>query len=206
MSFLENEDSMSQLVISESAFSCLLHAIAQSPIGNLKLNAHKMNLLFGRDDLVFGTKSIEPLLPLFAEKLGENVTLECHLHMKDPVAHFSEAGMEVEYTLGMEWYRHLNGSQTEMTELMYDEVSMISSLDMETENDILFVDLITHKMDMSSKFGQRVMPIRDRMGLTENEYREFLSTFSLSLNWIKDWLNDNYFKNGIFFPYNMSEF
>jgi hypothetical protein len=26
------------------------------------------------------------------------------------------------------------------------------------------------------------------------------------LEFIKDWLNENYFKPGIFFPYNMSEF
>ena len=83
---------------------------------------------------------------------------------------------------------------------------MITTLDMDTENDIMFINLLSHKLDLSSKFGQKSSAMRNEMGLSENEYREFLSTFSLSLNWMKDWLNDNYFKSGIYFPWNISEF
>lgn len=203
MYFREGEETMSQLVISESAFSCMMHAFSQSPIGLIKLNAQYMNTLFKRDDLAFGTKSIEPVLPIFAEKLGENVTLELHYHMKDVVTHFSEAGAELEYTLCMRWFKHANET---LHEVLYDEVNMLTSMDMDTENDIVYITLLTHKMDLSHRFNQRSQPIRNNMHLTENEYREFLSTFSLSLNWMKDWLNENYFRDGIFFPYNMSEF
>jgi hypothetical protein len=107
--------------------------------------------------------------------------------------------MIVEYTLCMEW---LDSKK----ELMYDEVKMISSMDMTAENDILYIKLLNHKLDIDSKFGQRSQPIRNSMDLTENEYREFLSTFGFTMNYIKKWLNDVYFRDGVLFPYNMSEF
>jgi len=43
------------------------------------------------------------------------------------------------------------------------------------------------------------------MGLTENEYREFLSTFGFSLNYLKKYLNDVVFRGGIKFPFNIEE-
>ena len=83
---------------------------------------------------------------------------------------------------------------------------MITTLEMDTENDIMFINLLSHKLDLSSKYGTKSSAIEDKMGLSENEYREFLSTFSLSLNWMKNWLNENYFKQGVYFPWNISEF
>lgn len=53
---------------------------------------------------------------------------------------------------------------------------MILSMDMTAEDDILFIKLLNFKLDIDSRFGQRSAPIRDGMSLTENEYREFLST------------------------------
>ena len=46
----------------------------------------------------------------------------------------------------------------------------------------------------------------NNMDLTENDYREFLSTFGFTMNYLKKWLNDVYFRDGLFFPYNVSEF
>ena len=44
------------------------------------------------------------------------------------------------------------------------------------------------------------------MELTENEYREFLSTYGFCMNFIKKWMNDVYLREGIYFPYNVEEF
>jgi len=44
------------------------------------------------------------------------------------------------------------------------------------------------------------------MDVTENEYREFLSTYGFTMNYIKKWMNDVYFRDGIPFPYNINEF
>ena len=89
---------------------------------------------------------------------------------------------------------------------MYDEHKMISSMDMTATDDIVFIKLLNHKLDIDSKFGQRSQPIMNNMELTENEYREYLSTFGFTMNYIKKYLNDVYFRDGIFFPYNVSEF
>ena len=47
--------------------------------------------------------------------------------------------------------------------------------------------------------------MRNGMNLTPNEYREFLSTFGFTNNYMKKWMNDVVFRNGVRFPYNMSE-
>jgi len=43
------------------------------------------------------------------------------------------------------------------------------------------------------------------MQLTSNEYREFISSFGFYMNYMKKWLNNVYFKNGLTFPYNPQE-
>ena len=123
--------------------------------------------------------------------------------MRDVSTIFSNQGIELSYTLCMRWF---NKTGEVLHEIMYDEVQMITALDMDTENDIMYIDLLTHKLDLSSKYGQKSKPERNHMQLTENEYREFLSTLSLTLDWMKVWLNENYFNQGVFFPWNISEF
>ena len=202
MDFMESE-TFSQLVITESAFSCMVNAISQSPMGLITLNTEKMNALFFRNDLVFDTKTLEPIIPIFYEKLNKTSEMEVKFHMREVSTHFSNEGIEFKYTLCMSWNTHGYGGARH---LLYDEVKMITTLDMDTENDIMFINLLSHKLDLSSKFGTKSSAIEDEIGLSENEYREFLSTFSLSLDWMKDWLNENYFKAGVYFPWNISEF
>jgi hypothetical protein len=43
------DDSFSQIVVSESAASCILNQISRSKIGTLDLNEERMNTLFGVD-------------------------------------------------------------------------------------------------------------------------------------------------------------
>jgi hypothetical protein len=157
--------------------------------------------MFETDNIKFDSSFIAPQIPLFEEKLGENVTLALDMHMKDVKVLFGQfdTDMIFEYTLCMTWF---GGGK----EQMYDEHKMISSMDMTATDDIVFIKLLNHKLDIDSKFGQRSQPIMNNMELTENEYREYLSTFGFTMNYIKKYLNDVYFRDGIFFPYNVSEF
>jgi hypothetical protein len=86
----------------------------------------------------------------------------------------------------MSWKMDLLGSK----EFLYDEVKMISSLDMKIKDDLMFIHLLNHKLNVDSKFGVKSSPIRNTLDITENEYREFLSTFGFSMNFMKKWLND----------------
>ena len=201
MSFL-NSDTFSQLVITESAFACMMNQFSQSPIGQLHLDTNSMKEMFSIDDLNFTSTYIAPQIPLFEEKLGANESLVMNLHMKDVDVVFGQfdTDMIFEYTICMSWFDR-NG-----THLIYDELKIISSMDMTVDNDIMYIKLLNHKLDIDSKFGQRSAPVMNNMELTENEYREFLSTFGFTMNYLKKWLNDVYFRDGLFFPYNVSEF
>ena len=148
-------DTFSQIVITESAFSCMINSFSQSPIGQIHLNTHTMNKLFGTNDISFNSTHIASQIPLFEEKLGANKTLSLDLHMKDVKVLLGQfdTDMIFEYTLCMSWFdsKHL--------ELMYDELKMISSMDMTAENDVMFIKLLNHKLDIDSKFGWH--PIED---------------------------------------------
>ena len=59
MSFM-NSETFSQLVITESAFSCMMNSISQSPIGRLHLNSETLNQLFETDEIMFNSTTIAP--------------------------------------------------------------------------------------------------------------------------------------------------
>ena len=140
-------------------------------------------------------------MPLFQDKLGEDVPLNMYLHMKNPKVLLGQYDTDliIEYTLAMQWYNHNK-------EIMYDELPIITSMDMKMKDDVMFIKLLNHKLDVDGRKGQKSQPIRNNMDMSENEYREFLSTYGFTLNYIKKWLNDVYLREGIPFPYNISEF
>jgi hypothetical protein len=45
----------------------------------------------------------------------------------------------------------------------------------------------------------------DKLDVSTSEYREFVSSFGFYANFLKKYLNNVYFKNGIRFPYNPKE-
>jgi len=66
--------------------------------------------------------------------------------------------------------------------VFYDELKMVTTGMMKTQNDIMVFNVISHKLDIGNKYAQTSYPVRDTLKTTENEYREFLSTFGYSLN------------------------
>jgi hypothetical protein len=60
-----NDVVYSQLVMTESAASCMCNAVAESPIGKLNLNQEKTNQLFNVTDIKTDTTSIAAHIPLF---------------------------------------------------------------------------------------------------------------------------------------------
>ena len=74
MSFM-NSETFSQLVFSESAASCMLNSFSQAQIGRIHLNEDKINKLFSTDGIGYDSTYIAPQIPIFEEKLGENVPL-----------------------------------------------------------------------------------------------------------------------------------
>ena len=64
--------------------------------------------------------------------------------MKDIDVVFGQYDTDIifEYKVCMSWFDR-NG-----THLMYDELKMISSMDMTVENDVMFITLLNHKLDI----------------------------------------------------------
>jgi hypothetical protein len=79
---------------------------------------------------------------------------------------------------------------------------MITSFDMTTSNDQIFPKILNLKIDPQGGIFNRKLPIRNSMNMSSNDYREFISTFGFTLNWMKKWLNEVVWANGLTFPYN----
>jgi hypothetical protein len=202
MDFMQSQ-TFSQLVVTESAATCWMNKLAQSHIGNLKFNSQTVSALWGIPDMKFNTTEIGTHLPIFKEKLGANKTLYSEVNFKDVNVMFGKYDSDVvfEYTFGFSMRQDFDGAP----ELMYDELKMITSMNVRAEDDIVFIDILKNKLDIDNKYGQKEAPMRNGMNLTPNEYREFVSTFGFFQNYLKKWFNNVYFKNGIMFPYNPKE-
>jgi hypothetical protein len=62
--------------------------------------------MFGTENINFNSSSIAPQIPLFEEKLGENVTLALNMHMKDVKVLLGQFDTDLifEYTLCVAWF------------------------------------------------------------------------------------------------------
>ena len=71
-----DEKYYSQLVISESAASCIADSVTRSPIGKLELDETRMNQLFERNDIKLDSTSIAEHIPIFQDKYGKKKPLK----------------------------------------------------------------------------------------------------------------------------------
>jgi len=81
---------------------------------------------------------------------------------------------------------------------------MVTSFNVKVDNDVAFITILNNKLDLPKK-NTKKEPIRNSMKLTNNEYREFLSTFGFTMNFMKKWMNDVTLRGGVKLPYNMEE-
>jgi hypothetical protein len=160
-----------------------------------------MNEMFGMKHLEFDTSSINGSLPLFEELLGENVPLKLTLHWKDITVLFGQYDTDIiiEYTVCMGWKTDLLGSRT----FLFDELKMITSLDLQMVDDQVYINILNHKLDTSSDL-QRTEPLISTF--EDLDYQEFLRQFGFANNWVKKWMNEEYLSGGVSAPYNLEEF
>ena len=99
----------------------------------------------------------------------------------------------------------VNGTNIPAGTIFYDEFKMLSTANVKAADDIVYISLQTNKLDIDADKGHQTKPIMDKMNITTAEYREFVSSFGFYTNFLKKYLNNVYFKNGIRFPYNPKE-
>jgi len=80
--------------------------------------------------------------------------------------------------------------------LIYDELRAITSGSVRSEDDILYMKILSHKLDNNSKYSQTAAPVKDNMKVRENDYREFLTQLGFYMNKQKEWLNEHVLNNG----------
>lgn len=78
-----NSNTFSQLVVSESAATCIANSMAKSRIGRTLLDKDRINKAFKTTGIPFDTTSMKHFLPMFANKLGPNVPLILDIDFKD---------------------------------------------------------------------------------------------------------------------------
>jgi hypothetical protein len=82
---------------------------------------------------------------------------------------------------------------------------MITSLSVKADDDIVYINILKNKLDISNKFMQKTLPMRNKLNITTSEYKEFVSSFGFFASYMRTYMNNVYFKNGIRFPYNPDE-
>ena len=114
-----------------------------------------------------------------------------------------DVDVAIDYTMCMKFRTDLLGSP----ELLYDCLEFTTSLNMQTESDVMHINIIENKLVLDRRGGNRDQPKRNSMEMTSNEYREFLEDISFTTTEIKKWLNDVVLRgDNAHFPYHMSEF
>merc|ERR1711907_596999 len=74
---------MSQIVISESAASCIANNVARSHLGHITLNQQTVKELWGEPDLEFTTTTLGKHFPILEQKLGKDRKLSGYVTFKD---------------------------------------------------------------------------------------------------------------------------
>lgn len=78
-----NSDTFSQLVVSESAATCAANTMASSAIGMIDLDTKSLRTLLNLPHFHFNTTTVAQQIPIFQEKLGDDVPLQLTLSYKD---------------------------------------------------------------------------------------------------------------------------
>lgn len=132
--------------------------------------------------------------------MGKDVNLVVVLQTKDVEVQFGvdDADMVLNYTLQMKIYKDLAENEPEY----FDEMKVITGLKAEADDDVVYLTLLEHKLDVDAHFESQTAPKNTTLDITTGEYREFLSSFGFYMNYLRKYMNNVVFKNGIKFPYN----
>lgn len=207
MEYLPDKEVWSQIVISEAAADCFANAVAKSEIGRLELTEEKLNAAFRMDALKLTTTTLAMHLPLFYEKIGPNKPLKIDVHVKDVKVSFGRYNTDVtlDYTLCVDFREVDPNAVKGGKRLLYDEIKMLSSANIKVENDVMDLFIDSHKINFDRRYGASLKPKDDKMGMSDYEYRKFLSTFGFTMNELKKWLNELVLAGGVAFPYKMDQ-
>lgn len=161
------------MVISESAATCIANNVAKSHLGHVTLNSKTVADLWGDARQNFTTTSLGKHFPLLEKKLGKNRELHGYATAKDIQVIFGNFDTDVILSYTVCFQLNLDNGD----EIIYDELKMVTSAKVKSEDDRVFITLLKNKLFIDNQFGQSTEPKRNGMQMTSNEYREFISSF-----------------------------
>jgi hypothetical protein len=144
-------------------------------------------------------------IKIFEEKIGANKPLKFTADFKDIKVQFGKYDVDAifDYTMCFTVKMDVLGAR----ELMNDCIVMTSALNVKSENQVMHINLIEHKVNLNTDGANRDAPKSNSMEMTVNEYREFLEDFSFTVSEFKKWLNDVVLRGDrVLFPYTIEEF
>jgi len=147
--------------------SCSLDALARSPIGNIHVSTDRLNRMFemfpGLPKFVMDSTTVGKFLPLFSEKLGKGMPLHAWLRFKDIDMKFGEYDTDLimSYTVGLRFREDTGatketkykGTVPDLKDLFYDELRVVTTFSMKIEDDILYAQILSHKLDNGNKYA-----------------------------------------------------
>ena len=83
LQFSTTGSTLSQLVISESAATCIANSVARSRLGHINLNTQTVSELWNDPTMNFTTTSLGKHFPILEKKLGKNLNLVGQTSFKD---------------------------------------------------------------------------------------------------------------------------
>ena len=92
----------------------------------------------------------------------------------------------LEYKISVDFRKYEIDSQS----VFYDELEMVTTGQVVTKQDSrIYIEILSHKLDFDNKYAQTSFPEREHLGVTQNDYREFLTDFNQMLSIHKGWFN-----------------
>jgi hypothetical protein len=150
------------------------------------------------------TSSIASNIGIFEDVWGPDVPLTFELSYTDMKFTFGDTN---EMNLLIDYKLHMRVTTLDDSGgYFYDEIPMQVGGNIELHDNIIHGEISLITMNIHERYGQKTQPHDNSLGLTENDYRSFLSDYSLTLNFIKKHYNDVILRQGIPFPYDVPEF
>lgn len=126
------DDSETQIVISENAASCMLYSIAASSVGSLVLDTTRVNEMFSltrSDAITMDTRYLGKYLTIIRSRFRSNTPVTMNLSFGNPEVTFEPGRVTVDYSVGMQL------KENNSKEFFYDEIKMKTQIDLSASND-----------------------------------------------------------------------
>lgn len=134
----------------------MINSLAKSPLGKIFLNKESINELFKVSTLEFDTTSLKEHLPIFETKVGKHRPMKMDLSFSDVKVLLGQYDTNLIMTFDMSICFKLDGAHNKC--LIKDTLPMVTSMNMEADDDILMINLLNLKLDITHKNGIKSMP------------------------------------------------